>query len=280
MKAALRLWPELAGFSLGLFALGWGVNWFIALLITLLWLLLVHGHVHVPDNVDTAVYFLGNYVSCIGPGHHFVLWPFFLVRERVSTALVQTSCKVSNASSRDRVPFTITLDYSYRFWPRTVGGRQYAHELIASGPSGQEATSWEAARGAALCVIRQFEHAQIMTGGLQNGIQDRVAQETDRRLIAAGIRIQTAAFRASFEGPSTLNSAYVQQQAALPSAQGTMVHMSQVLDVLRRYGPSELQQYLDLLMVRLMGNQNSDPLSALLAREWFRSSRANSAGSP
>ncbi len=170
--------------------------------------------------------------------------------------------------------------FSFRFWPRTVSSRQYAHELIASGPSGQECTAWEAARGAALYVVRHYDHAQLMTGGQQSHIQDRISQETDRRLVTAGIQLQTTGFRVTFEGPTTLNSAYVQQQAALPNAQGATIHMSQVLEVLRKYGSPELQQYLDLLMVRLMGNQHADPLSALLAREWFRSSRLNSIGTP
>ncbi len=275
MKSLFRFWPEMVAVGLCIVIAIWFGFW-VSILIDLAWLVVIHGHVHVEDNSSLPIYFLGNYLEFVGPGHHFVLWPFVSRGDPIDTRYALTQCELRDANSDDKIIFTIRLEFAFRFVPQQIRDRQKAHELISSGPGGRNLAALEAARNAALYIVRRFTHIQLMTGTQQALIQGQIVQETAQRLAPAGMDILTTSFRVTFIGPQDLSQAYIQQQAAKPNAQGMVAHMIEVLDVLNNYGTSEIRQYLDLLMVRIMGTQNTDPLSALLAREWFNHSRGGS----
>ena len=88
----------------------------------------------------------------------------------------------------------------------------------------------------------------------------------------------TLRFTRKFAHNGFEQAAFIQQQAARPAAQSTVISMVEVLTQLKQYGTPEMQRYLDLLMIQAVRHQNIDPLSALVAQEWFRRAH-NAAGS-
>lgn len=280
MKKRLHFWPEGSALCILICILIWTRSLLAAVIIALIVLVLIHGYVHVPDNSACAMFLLDNYLTSVGPGHHFVLWPIIKWGDSIDTRYVQARCDLDEASSDDRVIFSISLLFSYRFVPQRIRDRQKAHEFISFGEKGRSLFAKEIARNSALYIVRRFTHLQIMTGTQQALIQGQIAQETAQRLAPLGMDLLTTSFRATFQGPQELNEAYVQQQAARPTAQSMITHMTELVMELKRYGTPELQHYIDLLMVRVMNNRNTEPLSALLAREWFHRSRGNSGNIP
>jgi len=244
----------------------------IPLLFLIVWQVAHRGHVHVPDNMCCPKYRLGNYVSCVGPGHHFGAWPFDYWGELIDTRYSSTECWIENAYSTDRAPFKLKILFSYRFLPNMIKVTQVAQELISIGSSGREITAQNVAQAAALYIIRSQSHIQLFSGFQQTLIQGQIAQETAIRLEKVGLEVSLQSYRVFFTGPKEIDMAFTAEHASRPNVQAELTHLKEFLDTLRRYSTPEVQQYIDLFMVRQIGNQKTDPLSAMLAREWFQSS--------
>lgn len=248
------------------------VGLIILLLFLLMWQIVHHGHVHVPDNMCCPKYRLGNYIYCVGPGHHFVTWPFDTWGELIDTRYTSTECWIENAYSTDRAPFKLKILFSYRFQPDLIKSPQVAQELISIGASGREITARTAAQSAALYITRNQGHIQLFSGFQQTLIQGQIAQETAIRLEKVGLEISFQSYRVFFTGPKEIDMAFTAEHASRPNVQAELTHLKEFLDTFRKYATPEVQQYIDLYMVRQLGNQKTDPLSAMLAREWFQKS--------
>lgn len=247
-------------------------NWLIATTVVLGCIFMVKGYMHVPDNTCRPRYLFGNYVCSDGPGHHFGAWPFVYWGELIDTRYASTECWIENAYSTDRTPFKLKILFSYRFQPDLIKSPQMAQELISIGTSGREITARTAAQSAALYITRNQGHIQLFSGFQQTLIQGQIAQETSMRLEKAGIEISFQSFRVFFTGPKEIDMAFTAEHASRPNVQAELTHLKEFLDTLRKYATPEVQQYIDLHMVRQLGNQKTDPLSAMLAREWFQNS--------
>jgi hypothetical protein len=244
----------------------------IPLLFLIVWQIAHSGHVHVPDNMCCPKYRFGNYISCVGPGHHFGAWPVDTWGELIDTRYSSTECWFENAYSTDRAPFKLTLLFSYRFKPDLIKSPQVAQEFISIGTSGREISAQTVAQSAALYIIRSQSHIQLFSGFQQTLIQGQVAQETAVRLEKVGLEVSLQSFRVFFTGPKEIDMAFTAEHASRPNVQAELTHLKEFLDTFRKYATPEVQQYIDLYMVRQLGNQKTDPLSAMLAREWFQKS--------
>jgi hypothetical protein len=280
MKNLLNLWPEISAACLGFFTFHLSRIWILSIILSFLWLILIRGHIHVTDNSELPLFIMGNYFGCVGPGHHFVAWPFVLWGDPIDTRYTLTECEVANATSADQMPFKIILQFSHRFLPDHINDRQRAQEIISGGPLGRTVIAQETAKNAALYITRGYSHMQLMTGTQQALIQGQIAQETAQRLDSAGMEIQTTSFRTTFEGPKELEAAFISKHVASPAAESVLIRIKKLVPEIRNHGPQDLGQYIDLIMAEYIGRQDVDPLYAMLAKDWFNSSRKAVGGKP